>query len=85
MESEYLEDLVNAVLHLKSKKEVLDFLYGILTPQELEQIAKRLQIVKKLKQGITQREIAEALGVGIGTVTRGSRELRKGRFANIKV
>ena len=61
-----------------------DFLRGILTDAELSEISKRLQIVKLLKSGVPQKEIAERLGVGIATVTRGSKELQKGRFAGIK-
>lgn len=59
------------------------FLAGILTPSELSQLAVRLEIVKRLKRGQTQREIADDLKVGIATVTRGSRELGKGRFNTI--
>ena len=57
-----------------------DFLLGILTPKERLEIPMRLRIVKMLKQGIPQQGIAESLGVGVATVTRGSRELQKGRF-----
>jgi len=60
-----------------------DFLEGILTPQELIEIPHRLAIIKMLKKGISQHEVAEKLGVGIATVTRGSKELQKGRFQTI--
>lgn len=60
-----------------------NFLYGILTPQELEEISVRLQIVKMLKKGIPQHDIAEKLGIGVATVTRGSKEIAKGRFSSI--
>ncbi len=36
--------------------------------------------MKQLKAGIPQAKIAKDLGVGIATVTRGSRQLREGRF-----
>lgn len=57
-----------------------DFLLGILTPKELQEIPTRLSIVKMLKRGIPQHEVVERLGVGIATVTRGSKEIQKGRF-----
>lgn len=60
-----------------------NFLYGILTPQELDEISVRLQIVKMLKKGIPQHEIAQILGIGVATVTRGSKELKLGRFKYI--
>ena len=71
--------LVNQFRKLKNN-QVEDFVVGILTPQELDHLEKRLEIVKQLKQGVSHRVIAESLNVGIATVTRGSRELGKGRF-----
>ncbi|NCQ54728.1 MAG: transcriptional regulator [Candidatus Pacebacteria bacterium CG10_big_fil_rev_8_21_14_0_10_42_12] len=80
MTNKYLNQLADTFLKFESRKEVTDFLKGIMTPQELIEIPQRLEIVRRLKQGDTQRKIAEDLGVGIATVTRGSRELKKGRF-----
>ena len=84
MNTKYLDELIEAFLAIKDKKEMKIFLQGILTPKELEEIPKRLQIVKALKNGLPQQEIARRLKVGIATVTRGSREIRMGRFKNIK-
>jgi TrpR family trp operon transcriptional repressor len=75
-----LKELIEQLIKIKSEKEMEDFLLGILTPKELEEMPRRLKIVKMLKGGIPQHEIAESLGVGVATVTRGSRELQKGRF-----
>lgn len=77
---EQLDELIKALLEIDSEELMLDFLEGILTPTEREDIPVRLQIIKMLKQGMPQREIAEKLGVGIATVTRGSREIKQGRF-----
>ncbi len=79
----WLNELIEVMLKLKTKKELLDFLRGILTPKELNQLSTRLQIVKLLKNGMNQQNIAKSLGVGIATVTRGSRELKNHRFQNI--
>lgn len=76
-------ELVHAFLKNKSATEMLDFLKGILTPKEFDKVVTRLQIVKLLKKGLPHQEIARRLGVGVATVTRGSRELRIGRFKNI--
>ena len=75
--------LLNLLLSIKDRGEMRDFLLGILTPKELEEIPTRLSIVKMLKKGIPQHEIAEKLKVGIATVTRGSKEIQKGRFKEI--
>lgn len=77
------EQLVAQLLAIKTRGEMVDFLKGILTDRELEEIPTRLEIVKMLKSQVPQHEIAEKLGVGIATVTRGSKELQKGRFKNI--
>lgn len=78
-----LEELVNTILNVRGKKEMYDFLQGILTPKELFEIPNRLQIIKMLKRGISHHDIAGKLHVGVATVTRGSRELREGRFRNV--
>jgi TrpR family transcriptional regulator, trp operon repressor len=83
MKNKYLREFIAALAERKSEAEIGDFLEGILTIKELDEIPKRLQIVKMLKKGVSQREIAASLGVGISTVTRGSIEIRKGRFKNI--
>lgn len=73
--------LVDAFLSIPSRRDMKNFLNGILTPKELEEIPVRLQIVKLLKKGIPQHKIASQLGVGIATVTRGSKEIAKGNFS----
>ena len=78
-----IEELVAALLQTNNEKAMLKLLEGLLTPKEIDGIARRLQIVKKLKAGVSQREIAEKLKVGIATVTRGSREIKRGKFKQI--
>ncbi|NCO88906.1 hypothetical protein AUK04_01215 [Candidatus Roizmanbacteria bacterium CG2_30_33_16] len=83
MNKKKLEELINSFLKQKNLIEMRDFLFGILTPSELDEIVTRLQIVKLIKKGLPHQEIARRLKVGVATVTRGSRELRMGRFKNI--
>ena len=71
------------IKNLKSDNDLNNFLIGILTPEEVDQMIKRIKIVQMLKKGIPQHQIAEKLGVGIATVTRGSRMLKEGRFDNV--
>lgn len=80
MSQKYFDELVEHVLKLKNKNDLSLFLKGILTPKELEEIPTRLQIVKMLKEGTPQKKIAEKLGVGIATVTRGSKEIQAKRL-----
>ncbi|MBI4097919.1 MAG: helix-turn-helix domain-containing protein [Candidatus Levybacteria bacterium] len=75
-----LDELINTLLKMGTKEKMRDFLEGILTPKELIELPNRLAIVRLLKRGISQHDIAGKLGVGVATVGRGSRELQKGRF-----
>jgi TrpR family trp operon transcriptional repressor len=84
MSRKFTNELFRILAGLDTLEKVSDFLEGLLTPKELLEIPMRLQIVKMLKSGMSQREIADKLGVGIATVSRGSAELRKGSFKNIE-
>lgn len=75
-----LKELVNTLQKMDTPQKMMNFLEGILTLKELEEIPTRLQIVKMLKEGIPQHQIAEQLRIGIATVTRGSKEIQKGNF-----
>lgn len=75
--------LADIFLRINSEEEMINFLYGLLTPKEIEEFSTRLEIVKMLKQGVRQKSIAKKLRVGIATVTRGSTEIKKGRFISI--
>jgi TrpR family trp operon transcriptional repressor len=80
----YKKELVEILSSISDDKNFMaEFLLDILTPAEFEALALRWQIVKKLNKGQTHREVAGELGLGISTVTRGSRELRNkhGGFA----
>ena len=79
-----INQLIETILSLKTKDQMENLLLGILTPQELEQLPVRLEVVKRLKKGHPQRKIADDLGVGIATVTRGATEIKKGRFKDVK-
>jgi len=75
--SEYKKELVEVFSKIYGDKKLMaEFLIDILTPAEFEGLALRWQIVKKLNKGETHRSVAGDLGLGISTVTRGSRELR---------
>lgn len=74
----FYTELAGAVASIDDSKEAAEFLENILTPKEYEEVALRLQIFKMLGKGMPQRDIAKKLGVSIGTISRGSRELQYG-------
>jgi TrpR family trp operon transcriptional repressor len=83
MKDKNINELIEAFLQAKNSENALDLLKGLLTSKELDEVARRLQIVKMLKAGVSQRDIVEKLKVGIATVTKGSKEIAKGRFKSI--
>ena len=76
-------DLTRILTDIDSESEMTNFLNGLLTPKEREEFVRRLDIIKMLKKGMPQHTIAEKLGVGVATVTRGSKEIQMGRFKTI--
>lgn len=75
-DSDYEQALIEHLMTAKNNDSLKAALHSLLTPSEFSEISKRLQIFNLLKTGMPQRQIAETLGVGIATVTRGSRALK---------
>ncbi len=73
-------DFINLTYSIRDKKVLEDFLFGVTTDKERAELTQRVEIVKRLIAGEPQQRIAADLGVGIATVTRGSKELSQGRF-----
>lgn len=69
---------------IKEKKLLEDFLVGVTTEKERQELVQRVEIVKRLIAGEPQQKIASDLGVGIATVTRGSKEIFQGRFKALR-
>ncbi|MHA7880666.1 MAG: Trp family transcriptional regulator [Saccharospirillum sp.] len=70
-------ELIRHLLAIDSDIAMDEALESLLTPAEYNEISKRLQIFKMLRAGVPHRKIAETLGVGIATVSRGSRALNR--------
>jgi len=79
MLNKFIKELSGVISKIDNPKLAQDFLETFLTPAELEEVAKRLQIVKLLSQGVSQRDVSAKLNVSIGTVSRGSREVKYGK------
>ncbi len=73
----YIRHLVNHLLAQDSPEALEKALGDLLTASELDDVARRLQIIEMLAEGIPQRQIADRLGVGIATVSRGSNVLKQ--------
>ena len=54
-----------------------NFLQSILTEAEVDEVAKRWALVKRIHLGESQRSISRELGLSLCKITRGSKELKK--------
>lgn len=62
---------INSVLEkTKDTKEIILVLQDLLTQSELCDIWERIEVIKLLKNGLTQREIAQKLWISVTTVSR---------------
>ncbi|MCK4558388.1 MAG: transcriptional regulator [Calditrichia bacterium] len=62
---------------IHSAKTIEEFLFSILTPNEVKNVSSRWEIVKRIEKGTSQRKIAKDLRLSLCKITRGSRELKK--------
>ena len=72
-----MAELSRTLASVKDSALLEDFLKALLTPQEYNAVASRWALVRLLDQGMTQRKIAETLGLSLCKITRGSREMKK--------
>ena len=65
--------LITLFTQSQDKAFITEVMAALLTEKEQKEIANRIQIFSLFQQGLPQREIAERLGVGIATVSRGAK------------
>ncbi len=75
------KELYRLFAAVSTEEEAQMLLQDILTPQELESVAERWQLIRELAKGTPQRMIAEKLQLSISKITRGSRMLQYGTGA----
>ena len=71
-----IEEIAQITAGINDAQLIEEFLYSILTKNEINNVSSRWEIVKRLEQGISQRKIANALHLSLCKITRGSRELK---------
>lgn len=71
-----LERFCQVLSSLSSPEEVQAFLQELLTTNERRDVALRWHLLELLEAGISQRKIAEMLGISLCKITRGSKLLR---------
>lgn len=64
------DQLVEALLSLKTKDEVYAFLDDVATISEIQELSQRLEVARLLQQDCTYPEIKAATGASSATVSR---------------
>lgn len=80
MNDQEFKDFVDFIYSIRGYEDFLDFMGGITSDKDKENLPKRVEIVKKLLAGENHHAIAEELGVGVATVTKGSKLVGSGYF-----
>jgi TrpR family transcriptional regulator, trp operon repressor len=76
-ENRPLYELSKALTMCEDEVLMEGFLHSLFTPAEVMEMGKRWALVRLLKQGLSQRNIAKKLGLSLCKITRGSKELKK--------
>jgi len=71
-------ELLDIITNLKTKKDTVDFIIGLLTSSETLMIARRIQIAKAILMNKTYDDIRKDLGVSYQTITKTERWLKRG-------
>jgi len=72
------DKFITLCVNINKKQQLSDLLKVMLTPEEYDNIAKRMLILEALiKDEWSQREMADKLNVSIAKITRGSNELKR--------
>lgn len=78
------QQLINLLCDITDPVEMSAAIEMILTDKEQQEVDKRLKIFNALEDKVAQREISAQLGVGIATVTRGSKAMHTDSYQLLK-
>ena len=69
-------EIASILANQNKVNDIKNFIIELLTQSEADTLSKRWRILKMLKEGRTQRDIAKELKVSLCKVTRGSQILK---------
>lgn len=69
------DDLFNVIAELGTAEECRAFFTDLCTPSELDALAGRWHVARRLAAGVPYRDVAKETGISIATVTRVARAL----------
>ena len=77
LEKSGMEGLRETLCSIDDSDKMHTFLQEILTPAEYHDLALRWELMERLLEGHTQRQIASDLGISLCKITRGAKILKK--------
>ena len=72
-----IDGLITALCGISEPLKMQNFLREILTPSEYYDLALRWELMERLQEGDTQRQIASDLGISLCKITRGAKILKQ--------
>lgn len=82
---EKLTYLFKGILTLESVEDCYDFFADLCTPAELQEMSRRMQAAKMLRDGHIYNEIASTTGLSTATISRVNRCLKFSSEGYLKV
>lgn len=76
LEEKALREIVSVFAGIANVRDMQRFFEEIFTPSERRDLALRWQLLRRLSEGIPQRQIADEFGISLCKITRGSRILK---------
>ena len=67
------------------RAEMETFLAELLTPNELHDLVLRWELLELLEEGVSQRQVAAALGISLCKITRGAKILKRAGSVSARV
>ena len=79
IENNLTEQLCEAILSLKDKREISNFLEDVCTISEYRALAQRFEVARLLDEGVKYEEIVARTGASMATISRVKRCLVYGK------
>ena len=83
--NEAIARFADAATCVTDPRELEKFLSELLTPAELHDLVLRWELLELLEQGVSQRKVAETLGVSLCKITRGAKILKRAGSVSARV
>ena len=72
-----LANICTVLCGISDSDQMQEFLTEIMTPSERRDLALRWELMRRLKKGLPQRQIAAELGISLCKITRGAKILKQ--------